>query len=261
MTNNFEQEEIIAVEAAKKAGEKIVREYQKEEKRYLSKHENPSTQLDKDIDALLYKSIINEYPEDNWLSEELGFIENKGQRMWITDPIDGTRQFLQKIEEFAISIALLVERELVLSVVYNPITDELFTAVKGQGAKKNGMAVKVSSTVQFLGETRVYGSISELGSGRYESLEEKVQLIRSMGSIAYRLAKVASGEAEVAIALGERSVWDIAGGVLLITEAGGICIDRFGEKVDVSSYKRKVKGILAGNVIVALQICEFLKKD
>ena len=138
----------IAVEAAKQTGKIIQSIYQGEfEVDYKDKAaDDPVTVADRESDRHIKEILLGAFPEDGWLSEETVDSDERLDKewVWIVDPIDGTREFVKHIPEFAISIGLVHKSEPVLGVILNPITNELFTAVKGRGALLNGKSVYVN---------------------------------------------------------------------------------------------------------------------
>ena len=142
----YERELEVAVNAAKQAGE-VVRGYFKDEYTVKDKGEdNPLTDADLGSNDVLERHLRGSFPDYGWLSEEtVDSPERLDKRMaWIIDPLDGTKEFTLGIPEFVVSIGLVVEGRAVLGVLYNPIKEELFSGVVGQGATLNGDAIRVS---------------------------------------------------------------------------------------------------------------------
>ena len=165
--------------------------------------------------------------------------------LWVVDPIDGTKEFVSGIPEFSISVALVEEGLPVLGVVFNPATDELFVAEKGQGVWCNGQRVSVSGRDQLAGSL-IDASRSEIKRGEFDPFRELVEL-RITGSIAYKLARVASGQADGTWSRGPKHEWDICAGALLVQEASGVCVDLDGNAFRFNKSWPKVNGIVADN--------------
>lgn len=177
------------------------------------------TEADLAADHTLKTALLGAFPGDGWLSEETEDSASRltKARVWIVDPIDGTREFIQGIPEYAVSVALVENGVPVLAGVYNPETKECFHAVKGEGAYCNGVRLHCRATIEP--PYVLLASRSEFKRGEWAPFAS--QSVKVVGSIAYKLALVAAGAADATFSLGPKSEWDIAAGVLLVTEAGG----------------------------------------
>jgi len=175
----------------------------------------------------LFESLTKARPGYSFLGEERGLIEGTDKtHTWIVDPLDGTTNFLHAIPHFAINIALQRERVVVAAVTYNPVTNELFWAEKGKGAFVNDRRLRVAAR-QRLDEAVLATGIPFLGHGQHarflkelHQISQRVAGVRRFGAAALDLAWVAAGQMD---GFWERdlSAWDLAAGVLLVTEAGG----------------------------------------
>ena len=179
------------------------------------------TAADLEIDRLLYESLIGEFPDDAWLSEERA--DDRARlhraRVWMVDPIDGTRAFANGLPEFAISIALLRDGAPALGVVLNPATGESFEAERGSGAWCGGARLHVS-THDALQGARLLSSRTEMRRRSWPVLMPEATFT-DLSSLAYKLALVAAGRFDGLISLRASHDWDLAAALLLITEAGG----------------------------------------
>jgi myo-inositol-1(or 4)-monophosphatase len=209
---------------------------------------SPVTIADLACDELLKKELSRFSPEIGWLSEETADDGErfKKQYTWIVDPLDGTKEYIKNIPEYAISIALVEDGLPVLAVVYNPHTLELFHAVKGEGAWLNDQLISCSTSV--LEQPSVLASCTEYSKGHFDSLKSSFN-ITPTGSIAYRLALVASGVADATYTLNNRCEWDIAAGVLLIQEAGGVVHDLAGQLFTFNQEDTRVNGVIASSKV------------
>ncbi|WP_206832167.1 3'(2'),5'-bisphosphate nucleotidase CysQ [Alicyclobacillus fructus] len=181
---------------------------------------DPVTTADLACDAFLKERLTALLPEAGWLSEETKDRPDRLDKrwVWIVDPIDGTREFVRRIPEYAISVALAQDGEPVAGAVVNPATGELFLGAAGVGAWRNGQPIRCS---RERGERLVVlGSRSEMKRGEFEPFEGVLE-VRAVGSIAYKLALVAAGEADGTFSLGPKHEWDVAAGVALVLAAGG----------------------------------------
>jgi myo-inositol-1(or 4)-monophosphatase len=166
-------------------------------------------------------TLLGARPDDGWLSEERPDDGSRlaRERVWIVDPIDGTRAFADGIPEFSISVALAVAGRPALGAVYNPASGELFEAVRGRGAWLDGDPVRVSAQGGLAG-ARLVSSRGELRGRRWPELIPEAGFA-TVGSLAYKLALVACGRFDGLISLRRTWDWDVAAALLLVTEAGG----------------------------------------
>lgn len=179
------------------------------------------TQADLAIDHLLHDILIGARPEDGWLSEERpdDGSRQRRRRVWMVDPIDGTRAFADGVPEFAVSIALVVEGAPVLGAVLNPVTDEHFEAQRDGGARLNGVRIRISDQRELAG-ARLLSSRTEITRREWPKLIPEAEFT-PMGSLAYKLALVAAGRFDGLVSLRASHDWDLAAASLLIGEAGG----------------------------------------
>jgi myo-inositol-1(or 4)-monophosphatase len=212
--------------------------------------DNPVTDADYAADSLLKEKLLARLPEAGWLSEETA--DNPGRLknrlVWVVDPLDGTKEFILGVPEFAISIGLVEDGQPILGIVYNPPVDEMFYALKGGGTFFNGRPVTVTGRTQLAGAV-VDASRSERKRGEFEPFEELFQ-IRTMGGTAYKLARVAAGLCDIAWSRGPKNEWDICGGVLLVREAGGRCVNLDDEEFSFNRPETLVNGFIADNGVM-----------
>jgi myo-inositol-1(or 4)-monophosphatase len=186
------------------------------------------TEVDVAVERMIRALIAERYPDHDVLGEELGG-PGEGERSrycWICDPLDGTTNFAHGLPLFCSTIALEVDGELRVGAVYDPTRDELFTAIRGGGAFLNGERIRVSTAATLIDSLLVTGfpySVQEkldemLGLfGRFLS---KARAVRRLGSAALDMCYVAAGRLDGFWEEG-LNAWDIAGGVLIVQEAGG----------------------------------------
>jgi myo-inositol-1(or 4)-monophosphatase len=241
----------IAIDAAREAGA-AVRGYYKDAYTVKEKGEdNPLTDADLASDAILADRLKHAFPEDGWLSEETTDdpVRLTRRRAWIIDPLDGTREFTLGIPEFVVSVGLVVEGRAVLGVLYNPIKDELFAGVVGEGATFNGAPCRVTDHVGLDG-ARIVCSRTEMKKGMFDRWLDRVKLV-PVGSVAYKFGLVAAGQAEATFTPQPRNEWDICAGVALVEAAGGRAGDRLGRPyVFNTNPSPLVDGVAATNRLV-----------
>lgn len=207
---------------------------------------SPLTVADLEANRILKETLTQSFSEYGWLSEETRDDPARldCQRVWIIDPIDGTREFTLQIPEFVISVALAEQGEIILGVIYNPSTGELFEAVRGGQAKLNDKAIK--SNHRFGDKPVVEASRSDIKNGRFAAFESAME-IRPCGSIAYKLARLAAGKADSVFSLTPKNEWDIAAGVILVSEAGGKVASTSGRPFVFNQPDTLVDGIIAAS--------------
>ena len=204
----------IMIKAAEKASKILIRDFGEVEKLQVS-IKGPAdfvTNSDKKVEKILIEELNKAKKNYSILSEEIGKIENSDKdNFWIIDPIDGTTNFLHGIPHFAISIALRNKNEIISGLIYDPIKNEMFYAEKDNGAFLNNQRIRVSSKK----------SLNEclFATGGKKEIKSKLN-IRKSGSAALDLAYVATGRFD-GYFQNELNLWDIAAGLILVTEAGG----------------------------------------
>ena len=208
----------LMIKAAEKASKSVIRDFGELEKLQVTK-KGPRdfvTKTDKHVEKILIEELSKTKKNYSFLSEEIGKIENRDkENTWIIDPIDGTTNFLHGIPHFAICIALLFKREIISGLIYDPIKDEMFYAEKDKGAYLNNKRLRVSEK----------NSIEEcLFSSNHEGVKFSNLNMRYSGCSALDLAYVASGRLD-GFFHNKINIWDVAAGVLLVQEAGGIVND------------------------------------
>ncbi|MCF8565106.1 3'(2'),5'-bisphosphate nucleotidase CysQ [Alicyclobacillus tolerans] len=205
---------------------------------------DPVTTADHAANDYLQKHLLELFPEAGWLSEETRDSEERLSKeyVWIVDPIDGTKEFVQRVPQYAVSVGLARRGEVILGVVYNPAQDECFSALQGSGAWLNGEPVQAVHPAKD--PLLVLGSRSEMKRGEFAPFEGKVE-VDAVGSIAYKLALIAAGKANCTFSLGPKNEWDIAAGVALVEAAGGKAADKAGHPFVFNQRDTLTNGIMA----------------
>ncbi len=219
----------LAVAAAKEAGAAI-RSFFNDEYTIREKgHDNPVTDADLASDRILEERLRHAVPDTGWLSEESVDDLSRLERpcCWIVDPLDGTKEFTLGVPEFVVSVAYVREGQAVIGVLYNPITEELFSGIVGQGAWYNGQPTTVTGHLEING-ARVVCSRTESKKGWFDPWKEQLNLL-PVGSVAYKFGLVSCGKAEATFTPRPRNAWDIAAGVAIVSAAGGLSTNRHGE--------------------------------
>jgi myo-inositol-1(or 4)-monophosphatase len=209
--------------------------------------DNPVTDADLAADRLLHERLKALFPEAGWLSEETVDSPERLDKefVWVVDPLDGTKEFVMGIPEFAVSVALVRNGVPELAVIFNPASDELFHAQRGKGAFSGNTTARVSDRAT-LRAARVDASRSERKRGGFLPFEALVQ-VETVGSIAYKLARVGAGLCDATWSRGPKNEWDICAGVLVVQEGGGRCVNLDDQIFAFNRPSPKVNGIIATN--------------
>ena len=244
--NNFSAELEVAEKAAREAGRIIMGLYGRDYVITEKGRNNPVTTADLEANLKIQEIIHGHYPDDGWLSEETkdDLKRLEVSRVWVIDPIDGTKEFIEGVPQFAVSIGLVVDGCPVLGVIYNPVKEELYRARRGEGATLNGESIRVSPREEVEGALLLV-SRSE-PRRKFQSFARLCRL-QPIGSIAYRLARVAAGEGDATLTLRSLREWDVCAGVMIVEEAGGLVVAGSGDRLVFNQEGTLRPGIVAAN--------------
>ena len=238
----------LAINASFKAGEIIMQyycdDYEIKEKGY----HNPVTTADNEADSYLKSTLMSARPQYGWLSEET--VDSKSrlskEKVWIVDPLDGTKEFIEGVQQFVVSIALVEKGTPIIGVLHNPVTKETFHAVKGKGTYLDDNVYRCSikdSTTDML----ILNSRSETRKGLWEPYKQYFKELKPIGSVAYKMGLTATGKADIFVTLRPKNEWDVCAGTCLINEAGGKVIDLNGKELTFNNQKTLIEpGLIAG---------------
>ena len=252
----------VMVSAARKAARSLKRDFGEVEKLQVSLKgpANFVSVADQRAEDILREELAKARPGYGFLGEEGGRVEGADKtHTWIVDPLDGTTNFLHGIPQFAISIALEREDTIVAGLVYNPITEELYTAERGKGAFLNDHRLRVAAR-QRLADAVVACGLPHLGRGdlalfrrEFGQVQDRGAGLRRFGAAALDLAWVAAGRLD---AYWERDLaaWDIAAGLILVREAGGFVCD-----LDGGDLMLGKGSIVAGNETMQKELLALVK--
>ncbi len=224
---------------------------------------NLVTEYDLKSENSIIEFLKKEVPNSVFLAEESGksVDYDRNAIKWIIDPLDGTVNYAHNIPIFCVSIAAEINNQIYIGVIYHPLLDELFYAIKGHGAYLNEIPITVSTVDKFENAFLVTGFPYRPGKSNYRSAQLFVDVvqrgipIRRLGSAALDLAYVASGRFDGFWEL-ELNPWDVAAGYLLVQEAGGLVTD-----YGLNAYSIYSKSILATNGLIHNSSSEFLNKN
>jgi myo-inositol-1(or 4)-monophosphatase len=253
----------IMVQAATKAGRSLTKDFNEVENLQVSR-KGPAdfvSNADKRAEQIVFDELRKARPTYSFLMEEGGEVKGSdGQHRWIVDPLDGTTNFLHGIPMFACAIALERGDEIVASVIYNPVMDELFTAEKGGGAWLNDRKrLRVAGRKHLVDSVIVTGinskgtAIDLLQLRQLAMVTPAVAGIRRTGSASTDLAWLAAGRFDGYWEAG-LSPWDVAPGWLILREAGGTMSDFSGRPGSIWNGE-----VIAGNELVHAQLLKVIK--
>jgi len=207
----------------------------------------PVSEADIAVDVLLKSRLVSAFPDFGWMSEEsVGSAPASGSPIWIVDPIDGTRSYLDGDDGWCIAAALVSGGRPVVAGIERPTTAESFAAIAGGGARLNGQPIRVSRRHELEG-AEVMVKPRVLARPDWARPWPPVRT-GSTGSLALRLCHVATGSYDAALALGDKADWDLAAGDLLVHEAGGKVSDLDGVRLGYGPGRPGRDGFLAAGV-------------
>ena len=255
-----EQEDLQLALSATRAAADIIRRYYGTALNVRHKSPNqPLTEADLAADALLRATLMGARPDYGWLSEETVDTPDRlaHDRVWIVDPMDGTRSFIAGRPEFSISVGVAERGVAMAGVVHNPATREVFWCTRGGGAFAGDEGAPMDQG-RPLDARPVPGA--ELLASRSDMARPWLQqlgrgwTLKPVGSTAYKLALVAAGRAVAYVTRGARSEWDLCAGALLIEEAGGLITDARGEPLKFNNRSPNVRGVIAARAPLHAQL-------
>ncbi len=238
-----------AIEAARAAGDILLNYFNADYEVRDKGFHNPVTTADYASNHYLEERLRDSFPTYGWLSEETADTSDRlsRERVWVVDPLDGTKEFIEGLPQFVVSIALAEKGQSVVGVLHNPVTGETFSAAAGQGATLNGEPV-TASKVERLEEAVILNSRSETRRGLWKRYEPYFRLLKPTGSVAYKLGLTAAGRADIFATLRPKNEWDVCAGHIILKEAGAELRGLTGEELRYNNRRTVIKpGLVAGN--------------
>jgi len=218
---------------------------------------NPVTEADRLVDSSLRSSLLRE--GEGWLSEESA--DDPGRfssgRVWVVDPLDGTKEFVAGIPEWCVSVGLIEEGRAVAGGVCNPSTRQTFLGSSEEGLTLNGLPARPRRRDLLAGAV-VLASRTEIARGDWERFRGAPFQVVPMGSVAYKLALVAAGLADATWTLTPKNEWDVAGGVALVESGGGIVTTTDGLRPSFNREEVLLPGLVAASSGLAETLLGFL---
>lgn len=217
---------------------------------------DPVTEADHALDAVVRKTLLRS--GEGWLSEES--VDDASrlncERVWVVDPLDGTREFVAGIPEFCVSIAMVERGRPVAGGICNPATDEVFLGSIDGGLEFNGSPARASRRNTLEGAL-VLASRSESKRGEWQTFQNAPFRVRPMGSVAYKLARVSAGLADATFTLIPKHEWDVAGGAALVASSGGF-VQTLNSELTCNHRKPLLDGLIACGSLLKDDLLEFL---
>ena len=242
---SLDEDHALLVAAVREAGTLAMTYFRTEVKAWEKEGGTPVSDADIEVNVHLQRSLREARPAYGWLSEEteddtarLGC-----RRVWVVDPIDGTRAFLEGTPHFCHAVALVEDGRPIAAALYNPAVDEFYEAVAGQGARLNGRPIRVSDRQKLAGcSMAAYGPL--FGHPAWKQPWPDMTIVKR-DSVAYRFAMVACGAADVAFGLNAKQDWDLAAADLIVREAGGRVSSARGHPLSYNGADPKHRSFLA----------------
>ena len=248
----------LAEAAVREAGTLARAHFHAKPKSWAKDDDSPVSEADHAVDRLLKARLTRFRPDYGWLSEETA--DNDGRlaksRVWIVDPIDGTRAFLNGRHEWVISVALIDEGQPILGLVYNPMNEQMFVGVSGVGASLNGQTIEVSKTDE-IAACRLLANANQMNHKRWQKPWPEMQIQR-YNALAYRIVMVAAGQFDAALAFSRFHEWDVAAADLILREAGGLMTDFNGDQFQYNQPQPKHQNTIAANPVLGQRFGAFI---
>jgi myo-inositol-1(or 4)-monophosphatase len=224
---------------AREAGQIALRRQSEDFRRWEKTPGTPVCEVDLEIDRLLHDRLMALLPDAGWLSEETLDSSERlaAQRLWVVDPIDGTRDFVRGRPGWAVSIALIEGAQPVVGILDAPARGEHWRADTGRGATRNGEPIQVTPRTLLPG--------ARVPTDQLPAVDADLMMVAKPNSIALRIAMVAAGEADLLATLRWGNEWDIAAAVLIAREAGASVTDALGGALHFNTPRAQAFGVLA----------------
>ncbi len=235
----------LAVRVTRAAGELALRHFHAKSEWWDKAPGNPVGVADLECDAYLMERLLSARPDDGWLSEETADTEVRlgKRRVWVVDPIDGTRDFIRGRTGWAVSVALVEDGEVTVAALAAPARQQLFVASRGHGSQCNGVRLRVSGLASLPGIRLPIDAANMSASFWPEPWPGEA--VEKPNSLALRMAKLAANEADAWMEGRTIAEWDIAASALILAEAGGVATDRAGAALAFNKPQPVFHGIAA----------------
>jgi myo-inositol-1(or 4)-monophosphatase len=250
MSTQFNSATLSRIQSALEAAREVLQRFTpgQIQAEYKAGHD-PVTEADRSVDAVLRKNLLRD--GEGWLSEESvdDFKRLDESRVWVVDPLDGTREFVEGIPEFCVSVGLVDNGRPIAGGICNPATNETIIGSLESGLTYNGKPSQASHRTTLDGAL-VLASRSEVKRGEWQDFQSAPFKIRPMGSIAYKLGLVAAGLAEITFTLTPKHEWDVAAGAALVLSSGGFVQTLENGDLRCNQRNPLLSGLLAGGPLL-----------
>ncbi|SON54643.1 3'(2'),5'-bisphosphate nucleotidase CysQ [Hartmannibacter diazotrophicus] len=249
---------------ARSAGSLALNYFRHDPQVWRKENDSPVSEADLAVDRFLKEKLLDWQPDYGWLSEETEDDDARMERdrVFVVDPIDGTRGFLAGSDEWTISVAIVEAGRPVLGVLYRPVTGTLYSAGLGLGARRDGRIIQISGR-ETLSGAAVAGPPAMLRriSGHLSGMNESSVTTRYISSLALRIALVATGDLDMAVAKKNAHDWDVAAADLIIAEAGGTLIDETGQELVYNRPQTVHPALVAATRPVAALVWPLVQRE
>jgi len=237
----------LAAEAATRAGDVLLKYYKNSYEIKDKSYRNPVTTADHEADAFLKDFLMAETPEFGWLSEETVDSEDRlsKEHVWIVDPLDGTKEFIEGVPHFVVSVGLVENGAPIVGAQYNPVRKELIRTDQAGGVWYNDEPTRLVKKPD-LKSASCLNSRSETRRGLWAPWKDEFRELKPIGSVAYKLGLVASGKEEFFVTLRPKNEWDICAGHALLKANGGTMKTNMGEAISYNNRHTIIKPGMTG---------------
>ncbi len=258
MISNSSSETLQRIQSALEAAREIFKRFTPGaiETEYKRGHD-PVTEADRALDTALRKELLR--PGEGWLSEETVDDSTRldKSRVWVVDPLDGTREFVAGIPEFCVSIAMVQDGQPIAGGICNPATGESIVGSVDTGVTYNGKPAGASQRRDLKGAV-VLASRSEVKRGEWQPFKDAPFQVRPMGSVAYKLGLVAAGLADITFTLTPKNEWDVAAGAALVLSSGGFLQTLESTRLTCNQPNPLLSGLIAGGPFLKDELMKLL---
>lgn len=252
-----ERDDLTLLEDTVRAGGDIARKfYGGDYKRWNKDGGSPVTEADLAVNKYLCETLTAARPDYGWLSEESADDPARlaRSRVFVVDPIDGTVAFLKNRPHFTICAAVVENGKPVCGAIYNPISNELYAARLGNGARRNGKTIHVGSR-DAIAECAILGDRTQLTCAPWPAMH-----VQNRNSVAYRLMLVADGSADASVSLSAKRDWDLAAADIILSEAGGLLTDAGANRLTYNRPSTLQSSLVAANPVLHTEIIALLRQ-
>jgi myo-inositol-1(or 4)-monophosphatase len=248
----------VAMAAAREAGDTLLRLSGNPLNYKMKGERDIQAEADLESEKLIKTKIKSVFPDHAILAEESGEEGEGSEYLWVIDPLDGTINYSRGIEEYAVSIALCKNDEIILGVIFQPALDRMLVAEKGKGAYLNDKPITLSGEIDLTNCLAATDTTSNLAARRYNfeilaTVADAVRHVRIFGSSSLHLARIAQGQIDFYYKA-HCNYWDVAAGVLILQEVGGVVTDMDGQLLT-----RESQTVLAGTSAIHAKALDLLK--